>query len=54
MRLDANVYARGVTSSRSQAENYIKLGLVRVNDKVIKKPSFAVSDRDKIELIGEQ
>jgi 23S rRNA (cytidine1920-2'-O)/16S rRNA (cytidine1409-2'-O)-methyltransferase len=53
-RLDKEVTQRGIVSSRSQAENYIKLGLVLVNNKVIKKPSFAVSESDKIYLTSEQ
>jgi len=35
--------------SRNQITNLIKSGLVRVNNKAITKPSFKVSDNDKIE-----
>jgi 23S rRNA (cytidine1920-2'-O)/16S rRNA (cytidine1409-2'-O)-methyltransferase len=41
-------------TSRSQAENYIKLGLVKVNGKVINKPGFAVDMSDKLQLVSEQ
>lgn len=44
IRLDQAVVKRGLTSTRSQAETYIKLGKVTVNEKVIKKPGFLVSE----------
>jgi 23S rRNA (cytidine1920-2'-O)/16S rRNA (cytidine1409-2'-O)-methyltransferase len=53
-RLDRELYQRKLVTSRSQAENYIKLGLVRVNNKVIKKPGFAVSEKDELQLVSEQ
>ncbi len=53
-RLDKELYSRKLVSSRSQAENYIKLGVVSVNNKVILKPGFAVSSEDKIQLVSEQ
>lgn len=43
-----------MVSSRSQAENYIKLGVVTVNGKTAKKPGFAVSSGDDIKLAGDQ
>lgn len=52
-RLDTTVYKRGLTTTRSQAENYIKLGLVLVNSKPVKKPGFLVSSEDTIELEGD-
>lgn len=54
MRLDKELTLRKLVSSRSQGENYIKLGVVLVNHKVIKKPGFAVSDKDDIKLVSEQ
>lgn len=54
MRLDAALFKRGVTTSRSQAENYIKLGLVRINGGVAKKASRQVNDRDVISVEGDQ
>lgn len=53
-RLDSTVFRRGLTSTRSQAENYIKLGLVSVNNRVIKKPAHLVSEGDAIILAGDQ
>jgi len=37
-----------MTASRSQAESYIKLGKVKVNGKILNKPSFLVSDNDEL------
>jgi predicted rRNA methylase YqxC with S4 and FtsJ domains len=42
-RLDQLLVNKGLVSSRSQAENYIKLGEVQVNGKTISKPGFFVS-----------
>jgi 23S rRNA (cytidine1920-2'-O)/16S rRNA (cytidine1409-2'-O)-methyltransferase len=53
-RLDKEITIRRLVQSRSQAENYIKLGVVSVNDKIILKPGFAVSEKDNIQLISEQ
>ena len=41
---------RGLVQSRSQAENYIKLGDVYVNKKVVQKAGTPVSETDVIEL----
>lgn len=54
MRLDAALFKRGLTQSRSQAENYIKLGLVKVNGSIAKKASTHVSETDDLSIIGEQ
>lgn len=40
--------------SRSQAENYIKLGVVLVNGKTITKPGWLVGDNDNVVVEGEQ
>lgn len=53
-RLDKEITQRKLVNSRSQAENYIKLGVVSVNGKVILKPGWLVSDKDKIVVAGEQ
>jgi 23S rRNA (cytidine1920-2'-O)/16S rRNA (cytidine1409-2'-O)-methyltransferase len=50
VRLDAELTARGLTRSRSQAESYIKLGEVKVGGKVVVKPGFLVGPHDQIEL----
>ena len=49
-RLDVELVRRGLVQSRSQAENYIKLGDVYVNKKVVQKAGTPVSDTDVIEL----
>lgn len=54
MRLDQALQSKELTQSRSQAENYIKLGLVKVNGKVVTKPGYVVSDTDKLLIEGEQ
>lgn len=47
-RLDKALVERGLASSRSQAENYIKLGVVLVNNKVIQKAGTTVADDDTL------
>jgi 23S rRNA (cytidine1920-2'-O)/16S rRNA (cytidine1409-2'-O)-methyltransferase len=42
-RLDQALVARGLVSTRSQAESYIKLGDVRVDGQIITKPGHFVS-----------
>jgi len=54
MRLDAALFKRGLTQSRSQGENYVKLGLVKVNGKKAEKVSVQVSDKDELQVVGEQ
>ena len=49
-RLDVELVRRRLVQSRSQAENYIKLGDVYVNKKVIQKAGTPVSETDVIEL----
>jgi 23S rRNA (cytidine1920-2'-O)/16S rRNA (cytidine1409-2'-O)-methyltransferase len=53
-RLDITLTERKIVSSRSQAENYIKLGSVTVNGKITTKSGFLVSDKDKIVVKSEQ
>ncbi len=53
-RIDKALVARSLVATRSQAENYIKLGLVMVNNKVVNKPGYIVDDADKITVEGEQ
>lgn len=50
MRLDQYLSANRQTSSRSQAENYIKLGRVKVNNQTITKPGYLIKESDKVEL----
>ncbi len=51
-RLDASLVKRGIVETRSQAESYIKLGLVNVNGRPVRKAGFFVSDNHKVELMG--
>ena len=54
IRLDQALVQRKHLQSRSQAENYIKLGKVSVNGKTITKPGHAVTHQDKIELTQKE
>jgi len=49
-RLDSELVRRGLVSTRSQAESYIKLGKVQVDGKVIAKPGFFVKPESAIKL----
>lgn len=48
MRLDKEMVERKLVTTRSQAENFIKLGHVKVDGKVISKPGHSVSDDSQI------
>ncbi len=50
-RLDQAVVARVLVPTRSQAENYIKLGKVEVDGQAITKPGFLVRDEAQIKLM---
>ncbi|HEX5797765.1 MAG TPA: TlyA family rRNA (cytidine-2'-O)-methyltransferase [Candidatus Saccharimonadales bacterium] len=49
-RLDKVLVDRGITSNRSQAENYIKLGKVKVDKRVVKKPGSKTSKNAVVSL----
>lgn len=49
-RLDQELVNRGLLSTRSKAESYIKLGKVSVNNRVVTKSGFAVKESDQIKL----
>ena len=53
-RLDQALVARGLVSTRSQAESYIKLGDVQVNGLVVTKPGFMVGEERKIVLTAKE
>lgn len=53
-RLDQSMVKRGLTSSRSQAESYIKLGQVEVNGRQVAKPGYLVKDADQIGLTAKE
>jgi len=53
MRLDKFLFENGYFDSRNKADEAIKNEKVKVNGKLIKKPSYKVNLDDKIEIIGE-
>ena len=53
-RLDKALVERGLVSSRSQAENFIRLGEVLVNGRAVTKAGWFVNDDDKLELKIQQ
>ncbi|MCX6728895.1 MAG: TlyA family RNA methyltransferase [Candidatus Saccharibacteria bacterium] len=53
VRLDVELANRRLVASRSQAESYIKLGKVMVDDRTVSKPGVYVSSNAKIKLISE-
>lgn len=53
-RLDQATVGRGLVTSRSQAESYIRLGQVTVNGKAETKPGHMVNDEDVIEVTAEE
>jgi 23S rRNA (cytidine1920-2'-O)/16S rRNA (cytidine1409-2'-O)-methyltransferase len=54
MRLDQYLVTNEYTFSRNKAQEIIKKGYVKVNDKIIKKPSFNVSESDKVVVENSQ
>lgn len=52
-RLDKTLFARQLVISRSQAENFIKLGLVEVNGHTQNVASTLVDDRDDIKVTAQ-
>lgn len=53
-RLDQEMVKRGLVPTRSQAESFIKLGQVLVNNKAVTKSGQLVTDTDKIELTATE
>ncbi|HSX53511.1 MAG TPA: TlyA family RNA methyltransferase [Patescibacteria group bacterium] len=53
-RLDQDMVRRGLVSTRSQAESYIKLGQVKVNGQTIIKPAHQVVANDGVELTAQE
>jgi 23S rRNA (cytidine1920-2'-O)/16S rRNA (cytidine1409-2'-O)-methyltransferase len=51
MRLDQYLVTKEHSFSRNKAQEMIKNGCVKVNDAIIKKPSFSVSDSDRIDVV---
>lgn len=53
-RLDSELARRGLVSSRSQAESWIKLGKVSVDGKVVTKSGYFVSETSDIALSADE
>lgn len=53
-RLDIELVNRGLVLSRSQAESYIKLGKVTVNNSTVTKPGYFVSPKAIIKLTQQE
>lgn len=53
-RLDVVLAEGGLVSSRSQAESYVRLGLVKVNGQAAIKPGQMVSDTDRVQLAASE
>jgi 23S rRNA (cytidine1920-2'-O)/16S rRNA (cytidine1409-2'-O)-methyltransferase len=51
MRLDQYLVTNEYTFSRNKAQEIIKSGYVKINDKIIKKPSFKIYENDKVEVV---
>lgn len=49
-RLDQELVQRDLAETRSQAENLIRLGLVKVDGALIKKPGYFISEINKINI----
>ena len=53
-RLDKLMLARGLVGSRSEAENWIRLGRVRVDGQTLAKPGLFVDESAPIELAASE
>lgn len=53
MRIDVYICEKGLCTSRTEAKEHILGGLVKVNGKLVTKPSFLVSDGDLVVIEGE-
>jgi len=53
-RLDHLMVAKQLVTTRSQAESYIRLGVVKVDGKVQTKPGYFVSETAKVGLHSDQ
>lgn len=49
-RLDKALVERGLATTRSQADNFVRLGYVFLNKKIVQKSGTMVSDSDEIKL----
>ncbi len=53
-RLDQALVLRGLVTTRSQAESYVKLGKVQVRGKVVTKPGTIVAETDDIVMTATE
>jgi 23S rRNA (cytidine1920-2'-O)/16S rRNA (cytidine1409-2'-O)-methyltransferase len=53
-RLDIEMTKRGLTTTRSQAESWIKMRKVKVNGQVVDKPGHFVNEKSDIDMTKEQ
>ena len=53
-RLDQYLTSRGLVTTRSQAENYIRLGKVTVEGQVVTKPGFSVRPGTRVLLQADE
>lgn len=53
-RLDHLMVARELVTTRSQAESYIRLGVVKVDGKVQTKPGYFIDENSKVGLHSDQ
>ena len=53
-RLDQLLVTKGLADTRSQAENFIRLGEVEVAGKIITKPGYFVSESVEVKLLANE
>lgn len=53
-RLDQALVTRGLVVTRSQAESYVRLKLIKVNGVLAKKPGQMVGETDRLELLAKE
>lgn len=54
LRLDQELARRGLVSTRSQAESFVRMGSVTVNGRVVTKPGHSVGLDDKLDLTADE
>lgn len=54
MRLDTYLFEKGIVSSRTKAKTFIESERVLVSGKLVLKPSFDVSEKDKVEILPSE
>jgi len=53
-RLDRALVERKIILTRSQAESFIRLGLIKVEGKIVRKPGYPVSHSSRLELTAKE